>query len=195
MRLGKCLPSAPTACFCLFNQLPCTSAPRAIHGEGRKRITNSSSANRTGRGEITQDAGRGSRRSNRLVRSSRAQSTTRGLRRSKSRGLVSPRYRERTSAFQPDARLARSFLLHVPPPEPPDDDKDGTILSAREPRRSRPADVVPPEPSSIGDLPEKSLSERSLGHPDERQVGLDTDRSFVLYPVGKAGVPHLMTSQ
>jgi len=109
--------------------------------------------------------------------------------------MVSPPYRARPSAFHPDARLARSFLLHVPPPEPADqEDKDETILSAREPRRSRPAAVAPAELSSTGDLLEKSLSERSLEHPDERQVGLDTDRSFVLYPVGKAGIPHLTTA-
>ena len=48
-----------------------------------------------------------------------------------------------------------------------------------------------PETSSAGELPEKVLSERSLEHWDERQVGLDTDRSFVLYPVGKANIRRL----
>ena len=28
------------------------------------------------------------------------------------------------------------------------------------------------------------LDEEKLPHQDERQIGLDTDRSFVLYPVG-----------
>ena len=105
-----------------------------------------------------------------------------------------PRY-ERTPAFRPDARLARSFLLHVPPPGPADDeDKDETVLSAREPRRSRSAAVALTEPSSAGELSEKPLEERSLEHPDERQVALDPHRSFVLYPVGKAGVPRITTS-
>ncbi|KAI0073116.1 hypothetical protein K474DRAFT_1666999 [Panus rudis PR-1116 ss-1] len=27
-------------------------------------------------------------------------------------------------------------------------------------------------------------------HPDERQIRLDTDRSFVLYPVGETRLPH-----
>jgi hypothetical protein len=40
----------------------------------------------------------------------------------------------------------------------------------------------------MDEVSETSSSEQELEHPDERQVGLDTDRSFVLYPVGKAGV-------
>jgi hypothetical protein len=86
-------------------------------------------------------------------------------------------------------RLARSFLLHVPPPGPADDeDKDETVLSAREPRQGRSAAVALPKKSSMGEVSEMLSSEQELEHPDERQVGLDTDRSFVLYPVGKAGV-------
>ena len=90
------------------------------------------------------------------------------------------------SVLTPDPCRPRSFLLHVPPPEPADDDdRDGTVLSAR---RSRSAAVAPPEEApTAGEPSEKPLSssEQSLEHPDEHQVGLDTDRSFVLYPVGK----------
>ena len=98
---------------------------------------------------------------------------------------------------RPDTHHARTFLLHVHPLEPADDDdKDGTVLSAREPRRSRSAAVALPEPetSTAGEPSEKPLSERSLEHRDERQVGLDTDRSFVLYPVGKANIPRLTSA-
>jgi len=104
---------------------------------------------------------------------------------------VSRPQRERSPAFRPDTCLTRTFLLHVlRPPEPADDDdKDGTVLSAREPRRSRSAAVAPSETSGTREPSEKALSEQSLEHPDERQVGLDTDRSFVLYPVGKATIP------
>lgn len=35
--------------------------------------------------------------------------------------------------------------------------------------------------------PENDTSEEVVPHADERQIGLDTDRSFVLYPVGE---PH-----
>ena len=99
--------------------------------------------------------------------------------------------RERSPTFRPDTYLTRTFLLHVLRPLEPadDDDKDGTVLSAREPRRSRSAAVAPSETSGTGEPSEKALSEYSLEHPDERQVGLDTDRSFVLYPVGKANIP------
>jgi len=105
---------------------------------------------------------------------------------------VSLPQRERSPASRPDTYHARTFLLHVRPLEPADDDdKDGTVLSAREPRRSRATAVALPESSSSGEPPEKAPSERSLEHRDERQVGLDTDRSFVLYPVGKAIIPRL----
>jgi hypothetical protein len=37
-----------------------------------------------------------------------------------------------------------------------------------------------------GEPESRKASEASLQpHPDERQVGLDTDRSFVVYPVGE----------
>ena len=104
---------------------------------------------------------------------------------------MSASQRERSPAFRPDTYLTRTFLLHVlRPPEPADDDdKDGTVLSARESRRSRSAAVARSETSGAGEPSEKALPERSSEHPDERQVGLDTDRSFVLYPVGNATIP------
>jgi hypothetical protein len=152
--------------------------------------------NRTGRPEITQDTGGGSRRSKRLVRSSRAKSTTRRLRRRKKQ---KPGESPSTRAWPGIPSLTRtspgpssSTYPHRNPAD--DDDKDGTVLSAREPRRSRSAAVALPEASSAGEPSEKALPERSLEHPDERQVGLDTDRSFVLYPVGKAGVPRLTSA-
>jgi hypothetical protein len=40
----------------------------------------------------------------------------------------------------------------------------------------------------MGKVSEMSSSEQELESPDERQVGLDTDRRFVLYPVDKTGV-------
>jgi hypothetical protein len=32
---------------------------------------------------------------------------------------------------------------------------------------------------------DQSTADTSIPHPDERQITLDTDRSFVLYPVGE----------
>src|SRR5258706_16449370 len=103
-------PASPTTVqLCSSKQVPLPQhlpSLRATYGEGRYR-------NRIGRPEITQDTGKGSRRSKRLARSSRAQSTTRRLRRRKSTSLVSRPQRERSPAFRPDTCLTRTFLLHV----------------------------------------------------------------------------------
>jgi hypothetical protein len=40
--------------------------------------------------------------------------------------------------------------------------------------------------------PADTLVTSSFTHPDEHQIGLDTDRSFVLYPVGKLAL-HMAT--
>ena len=62
---------------------------------------------------FVQDTRRGSHRSKRLTRSSRAKSTTRWLRRRKSTSLVSLPQRERIPAFRPDTYHARTFLLYA----------------------------------------------------------------------------------
>ena len=57
------------------------------------------------------------------------------------------------------------------------------VLSFR-PKYPRPRllNVKKEKLSSVED--EKSLLDEQAAHKDERQIGLDTDRSFVLYPVG-----------
>jgi hypothetical protein len=57
------------------------------------------------------------------------------------------------------------------------------LLGVRVPSEPPPYAEVSPEPS-INDPP----------HPDERQVRLDTDRSFVMYPVGNVSHDCLPTS-
>lgn len=58
---------------------------------------------------------------------------------------------------------------------------------------------APMSPVSSGLPPDGDIvaheKEASLSHRDERQILLDTDRSFVHYPSGEAYIPHCHTDQ
>lgn len=66
----------------------------------------------------------------------------------------------------------RPQLLHADAAEP------GTTVGLQ------PAHSASPDHSDREDLDISADLEETLAHRDERQIGLDTNRSFVLYPVG-----------
>lgn len=66
----------------------------------------------------------------------------------------------------------RPQLLHVDATEP------GTTVGLQ------PANTASPDHSDRENLDISADLDETLAHRDERQIGLDTDRSFVLYPVG-----------
>jgi hypothetical protein len=87
--------------------------------------------------------------------------------------------------------INRPFLLGVPvePHESVTNFAEREDLSQMLRRRQRPA-AQASSPSStkddnVGETDVHVSDSSTIAHPDEHQIKLDTDRSFVLYPVGK----------
>lgn len=90
-------------------------------------------------------------------------------------------------------RVFRPYLLHATAVAGPSSDRAGSPELKQDPDTSE--ENIGSVMQSLESLPEsstESVAEESKSHeaphPDERQVGLDTDRSFVMYP---AGTPNL----
>lgn len=89
-----------------------------------------------------------------------------------------------SSSAASTSTISRPFLLHVQDTSlaAQPDSPEGQVRSIRRRRHRMKQPNVPREHENADD--EKRTSS-SAAHPDERQIKLDTDRSFVIYPVGE----------
>lgn len=82
----------------------------------------------------------------------------------------------------------RPFLLHANAGESSTttiESNEPTRSKLRKRRRSKHANDLKEKEASDGEPSQRHHTESTEKHVDEHQIKLDTDRSFVLYPVGE----------